>query len=97
MGETKREGGRKVREKHRALPEKEMAQNKVYYRHLGAKNVLSVKMQSQTSKVLFLLTIHYLTHRPPFPPRLIGLREAMHQSNERSTGVLGEFLRKDCV
>ena len=52
----KREGGRKEREKHRALPEKGMAQKKVYYRHLGAKNVLSVKMQSQPSKGYFCST-----------------------------------------
>ena len=56
--EVGRERGKKQKQKqkNRALPEKERKKSlkrNFYYRHLGAKNILSVKMQNQISKDCF--------------------------------------------
>lgn len=67
-----KEGG-KEKKTELYLKTKRLIRN-VYYRHLGARNVLSVKMQNQIS----LLIIRYLTQHPSFLSRFIGLREATH-------------------
>ena len=91
-----KEEGRE-REKNRALPEKQKAQKKCLLQAFGSQECIISQDAKLDLSRLSLLIIRYLTQHPSFLSRLIGLREATHQSNEISTGVLGAFLRKACV